>query len=314
MDALFMGEVLADLVFSGAKVTMHFGGAPANSAVLASCTGIQTGLVGSIGDDPIGRFLIQTLKHNNVDTRFVQMCDLQSSIATIHLDEAGDPSTILLYRKADAQIKLDVVEDAMRQRPKVFCYGSVSLAHPSSSAALWAAISASYLYDIVTIFDINWRPSLWTDSSLARPLIDAVARNSTVVKGNSREIAWLSSYLGHHATAQSLLHDRTQLVVCTQGNEGCSYYRIDGSEGHLAGYKSTGGDRVGTGDAFTGALCASLATRSVSAIDQIMTADLEQVLDRANWMGGIVASCHGAIPPRNQRTRIKQMFRTSNQR
>src|SRR5215217_2132013 len=101
MPFLMLGEALVDLVCEQAAEGLaeapsfapHFGGAAANVAVSASRSGGRASLAGGAGEDPWGRWLLQRLRGEGVDTTYFTLDpSRQTPIAFATVTAQGEPS------------------------------------------------------------------------------------------------------------------------------------------------------------------------------------------------------------------------------
>ena len=83
MDIVCLGEMLIDMFPAEtgrrlAEVSAFFpkpGGAPANVAVAAARLGRRSAFIGKVGDDAFGRFLIETLDNESVETKGMRLSE-----------------------------------------------------------------------------------------------------------------------------------------------------------------------------------------------------------------------------------------------
>ena len=104
---LVVGSLNADLVvraprfpqpgetISGEDLQVIPGGKGANQAVAAARLGAHVSMLGRVGKDNFGDFLLDNLKLNNVDSRYVQRDDASTGTAIIVVDENGQNSIVL---------------------------------------------------------------------------------------------------------------------------------------------------------------------------------------------------------------------------
>src|SRR4051794_32592682 len=101
MPLLSLGEVLVDLVCEqpadgltdATAFAPHFGGAGANVAVAAARAGGSAGVAGGVGDDPWGRWLLERLRAEGVDTTHFELdASRQTPIAFATVTAAGEPT------------------------------------------------------------------------------------------------------------------------------------------------------------------------------------------------------------------------------
>ena len=104
---IVVGSLNADLVvrtprfpqpgetISGEDLQVIPGGKGANQAVAAARLGANVSMLGRVGKDNFGDFLLDNLKANHVDTYLVQGDDASTGTATIIVDANGQNSIIL---------------------------------------------------------------------------------------------------------------------------------------------------------------------------------------------------------------------------
>ena len=106
-DILVVGSLNADLVvraprfpqpgetISGEDLQVIPGGKGANQAVAAARLGANVSMLGRVGKDNFGDFLLDNLKQNNVDTASIPRDDSATGTATIIVDANGQNSIVL---------------------------------------------------------------------------------------------------------------------------------------------------------------------------------------------------------------------------
>ena len=106
-DILVIGSLNADLVvrtprfpqpgetISGEDLQIIPGGKGANQAVAAARLGANVSMLGRVGKDNFGDFLLDNLKSNHVDSKLVQRDDSSTGTAIIIVDANGQNSIVL---------------------------------------------------------------------------------------------------------------------------------------------------------------------------------------------------------------------------
>jgi ribokinase len=104
---LVVGSLNADLVvraprfpqpgetISGGNLQVIAGGKGANQAVAAARLGANVSMLGRVGNDTFGDFLLDNLRQNNVDAAHIQRDDASTGTAIIVVDENGQNSIVL---------------------------------------------------------------------------------------------------------------------------------------------------------------------------------------------------------------------------
>src|SRR5262245_48468563 len=96
---------------SGEDLQVIPGGKGANQAVAAARLGANVSMLGRVGKDSFGKFLLENLKSNHVNTTLVQRDDASTGTATIIVDSNGQNS-IVLSAGANGKVTSSDVEHA----------------------------------------------------------------------------------------------------------------------------------------------------------------------------------------------------------
>ena len=171
MDVVCLGEALIDMFPAEigrplAEVSAFHpkpGGAPANVAVAAARLGASAAFLGEVGDDAFGRFLIDTLAAEGVDTRGMRVD--RTARTTLAVIAMPDPqrAEFIFYRQPgqDMGLRPDDIDTRLLGAARAFHCGPLSLIdEPGRSATLRAMTTARKAGALVS-FDVNYRPSIW---------------------------------------------------------------------------------------------------------------------------------------------------------
>ncbi len=302
VDVVCLGEMLIDFVPASSRAMLSeaaefkkaAGGAPANVAVGAVRLGASCAFMGKVGDDPFGRFLVQTLSSAGVDCQAVAFSkEAHTGLAFVSLRPDGereflfyrDPSADMLFSRAD--VDRDVIRSA-----KILHFGSIGLiAEPSRDATLYAVELAKEL-GVTISYDPNLRLALWPDPETAREVIRRGWNAANIVKIGEEEVEFLTGQADPLEAVRSLWHPGLRLVAITRGRAGCTFVTPD-FVGHAPGVAVKAVDTTGAGDAFMGGLLAGLLGTPAAIADP---AALNRVCVFANAAGALATTRLGAIP------------------
>lgn len=304
MDVVCLGEVLIDMFPAEigrrlADVTAFHpkpGGAPANVAVAVARLDKESAFVGIVGDDAFGHHLIDTLKHEGVNTRGMRL-DAQARTTMVFMAMPDVYSAeYVFYRNpgADMLLRASDLDQELLQTTKAFHFGSISLITEPSRSATKAAIDAARSAGALISFDVNYRPSLWASREEAVGLINEMIPQVNLLKVNEIELDLLSGSDDLDRASKELLRQGPDLCVVTLGADG-SYFRVPNGCGHVAPYPVETIDSVGCGDAFTsGLLCRLVGSKDWR--DQLDPDRMRDNLRYANAAGALTAQKQGVIP------------------
>src|SRR5512133_4373972 len=129
-DILVVGSLNADLVvrtprfpkpgetISGEDLYIIPGGKGANQAVAAARQGASVAMLGRVGQDSFGPFLLNSLKSDSVDITHVHADDSATGTAIIVVDANGQNS-IVLSAGANGKVSPADVDNASALRPSL---------------------------------------------------------------------------------------------------------------------------------------------------------------------------------------------------
>ncbi|MFF4322202.1 5-dehydro-2-deoxygluconokinase [Streptomyces sp. NPDC001568] len=268
------------------------GGSPTNVAVAASRLGRRTAVITRTGADPFGAYLRSELRGFGVDDRWAGEVDRWPTPVTFCEIFPPDHFPLYFYRlpKApDLEIRPEEVDrDAVRAARVFWMTGTGLSAEPSRSATLAALEARSESGPAaVTVFDLDWRPTLWEGSP--QPWYGRALALATVAVGNAEECEVATGESDPHAAARALLAAGVELAVVKRGPLGVLAADRAGAVVEVPPVPVTVVNGLGAGDAFGGALVHGL----------LAGWDLERILRYANAAGAIVASrlaCGAAMP------------------
>ncbi|WP_041424229.1 carbohydrate kinase family protein [Thermosediminibacter oceani] len=89
------------------SIGLYTGGCAVNTAIALSRLGIKTGLIGKVGCDYLGEFLIDSLKKEGVDTGGIVRTDVKNTSSTIVIVDKSGERSFIHYVGANAEFGLD---------------------------------------------------------------------------------------------------------------------------------------------------------------------------------------------------------------
>jgi len=252
MDVLVFGSLNADLVIRskrlpepgetvmGEDLQRFAGGKGANQAVAAARMGAMTAMIGSVGLDSDGDWLVQLLEADAIDCSRIRRLDAPTGTAVIVVDDRGR-NQIVVSPGANRRLWETSPWEAL----------SPIVAITQNEVPLDAAIR--FLGSI----ESPWR--IWNPAP-AVALTGALRANANVLVPNETEAALLlrDPTLRPDEAAARLAAEGFEHVIVTIGSEGALYHNGE----HLRHFKAPQVEAIDTtaaGDAFCGALAAGLA-------------------------------------------------------
>jgi fructokinase len=266
---LAMGEILVDFIVADGSTTLESaetfvarsGGAPANASVALARLGLASAFCGVVGDDQFGSRLQVELAAEGVDTtRLRQSGEAATTLAFAWKDLTGDGHFWLL-RGADARLSEEDANAAGVAELAALVVGSVALSAQPARSAIERAVALAHQAGVPVVFDVNLRPSLWSDLASARPACKEVARFSTLAKLSLDDAKGLyGPQIGPDAAIGTILSLGASAVILTDGERGC-WFSSGSPATFIPAFRIEAVEPTGAGDAFTAAIIArSLAS------------------------------------------------------
>ena len=287
-----LGDAVVDLLPEKPGHLMQCpGGAPANVAVGIARLQGNSAFIGRVGADPFGEFMRQTLREENVDTRYM-IADSQhrTSTVVVGLDVQGERSFTFMVRPS-ADLFLEPSDLPEFQRGEwLHCCSIALAAEPSRTATLTAMKQIRAAGGHVS-FDLNLREDLWSDPALLHLVVNEALSHTDVAKFSDEELDFLCP--GQEpAVSLPQLAKRfgIRLLLVTRGREGV----IACYQGEITHHATTPVDSVdttGAGDAFVAGLLWVLATSGLPADES----KLSICLDTAQRCGALATTAKGAM-------------------
>ncbi len=197
-DTIHMGRSSIDLYSNDVGAAFvdiksfaaYVGGSPTNISVGGRRLGLKTLLLTAVGNDPVGDFILNFLRHEGVETRYVPRKPGRRSSAVVLGIEPPDRFPLVFYRDNCADIGLeieDVLATPIRQA-RVFQFAGTNLSRePSRSATIFAAELARQA-GLQVVLDVDFRPDQWHDPRAFGVAIRSVLRLTDLVLGTEDEI------------------------------------------------------------------------------------------------------------------------------
>ena len=262
-DILVVGEVNPDIIVSDPDprpvfgqvermvqgIHLTIGSSSAIMACGAARLGLRVAMVGVVGDDVFGRFMVDALRDRGVDVSAVRVDPFTPTGATVILSNGSDRA-ILTAQGTIGAVTADDVPAALLARARHLHIGSWFLQaglHPGAPGLLRAAREAG----LTTSIDPNWDPDERWDSGLRDllPALDVVLPNeaeATAIAGidDAEAAAVALARLGADGTGEG------PLVVVKRGRDGALLASADGVVERVSAYPADAVDTTGAGDAF----------------------------------------------------------------
>lgn len=284
-DILVIGSLNADLVvraphfpqpgetISGDDLQIIPGGKGANQAVAAARQGASVAMLGRVGKDSFGPFLLDSLKSDSVDITNVLADDSATGTAIIVVDASGQNSIVLSAGANGKVTPKDI--DALKIDAKIMLLQLEIPLETVIHAAKWGKQKGM-------IVILNPAP--------ARELPDELIANVDYILPNETELILLTGIPVTDAksaeqAARVLLSRGVKNVLVTLGENGALFVSSQ-QVTKVDAYKVDVVDTTAAGDAFIGGFASAL----------LRGIEIEEAVKYANACGALATTKFGAQP------------------
>jgi 5-dehydro-2-deoxygluconokinase len=284
----------------------YLGGSSANIAFGAARLGLRAAMVSRVGDEQMGRFLVETLQREGCDTSQVQVDpERLTGLVLLGLKDR-DTFPLLFVRENCADMAVDAarIDESFIADCRALLITGTHLSTPTVRAASLAALGFAAKHGTTRVLDIDYRPVLWgltrrgeganrfvADAAVTERL-RAVLPQFDLLIGTEEEFLIAGGVAGDLLASLRRVREVTAAAMVVKlGAKGCCF--IDGAvPSQLEDAPTAVGERIevfnvlGAGDAFAAGLMKGL-------LDGL---DFHGAARLANACGAIVVSRHACAP------------------
>lgn len=244
-ELLVIGEAIVDVVSTATDERAHPGGSPLNVAIGLARLGASVTLATRIGTDANGRMLSRHLAQSGV----------RLTSGSVDPGIRTSSATATIGADGSAQYEFDISWDVVDLPVSGF-----GLIHTGSIGALLSpgseAVAACFDQSEPTVlrsFDPNIRASVLGPRADVLPLVERLARRSSVIKLSDEDASWLHDGLDAAAVSAHYARLGAAIVVVTLGSDG-SLVRCGEETAFVASRTVDVVDTIGAGDSYMAGL------------------------------------------------------------
>src|SRR6478672_11278646 len=283
----------------------YLGGSSANTAFGCARLGLRAGLISRVGDDALGRFLVETIAAEGCDVSHVGVDPSRLTAAVVLGIEDKDTFPLIFLREncADMAIGDAEIDESYIRESRALLITGTHFSTEYIAGISNRALDRARAHDVRTVLDIDYRPVLWgltkrgdgetryiaSDTVTAHlqrilPRFDLVI--GTVeecnIAGGSDDILRSLSEVRRHTRA---------VLVVKRGPMGCAVIDGDVPVSLDAAFNGTGVqvevlNVLGAGDAFSAGFLSGW----------VRGEHYDACVRYANASGALVVSRHGCAP------------------
>jgi sugar/nucleoside kinase (ribokinase family) len=261
LDILTFGEALVEIMRTGVDQPMdtpgpfvgpYPSGAPFIFAVQAARLGATVAAIGAVGEDVFGKYLIDQLRADGVDTRGVKRLQSHTTgVAFVSYGADGSRDFVFhVHHAAAGQLSPSMLDPAMFDGLRVLhVTGSTLSIHEDALKTGLRALEMAREAGATFSFDPNLRRQLMPVEQAREaftPFVDA----ADIIIPTADELKLLTDQPTAEQGAATLLDAKPdRIIVVTEGKGGCTLYTHKGEQ-HIPGLTVEEVDPTGAGDCF----------------------------------------------------------------
>ncbi|AIG01378.1 putative sugar kinase [Pseudomonas fluorescens] len=283
--AMFVAEQTGDLAQVG-QFQKRIAGADSNVAIGLSRLGFNVAWLSRVGNDSLGRFVVDTLEREGLDCRHVAVDPAHSTGFQLKSrEDTGDDPKVEYFRRGSAASHLSsaVITPELLRARHLHATGIPPALSPATAELSRQLMSDMRAAGRSVSFDPNLRPSLWSSEQTMIRDINALACLAHWVLPGLSEGRLLTGFDDPADIAAFYLDQGVEAVAIKLGPHG-AYYRSHLDQGFVAAVPvAKVVDTVGAGDGFAVGLISAL----------LENLSLTQAVQRANWIGSRAVQSRG---------------------
>ncbi|WP_353476594.1 5-dehydro-2-deoxygluconokinase (plasmid) [Salipiger sp. H15] len=171
LDVITIGRAGVD--FYGAQIggrledmgsfEKYIGGSPTNIACGTARLGMKSALISRVGNEHMGRFILEQLAREGVETRGVKTDPERLTALVILGIRDREQFPLIFYREncADMALCEEDIDEAFIASARAVVPTGTHLSHANTRAAVLKALALAKKHGARTALDIDYRPNLW---------------------------------------------------------------------------------------------------------------------------------------------------------
>lgn len=283
----------------------YIGGSPTNIACGAARLGLRSGVITGVGDEHMGRFILEELTREGVCTDGVKVDPDRLTALVILGIRDQERFPLIFYREncADMGLTEADIDPAFIRRARALVATGTHLSHPRVEAATLKALRIAREAGMQAALDIDYRPNLWgvaghgegesrfVESSAVTARLQAHLPLFDLIVGTEEEFHIAGGSTDTLAALRAVRGLSDAVLVCKRGARGAVAFEgaipetlDEGQSGR--GFPIEVFNVLGAGDGFMAGLLKGW----------LDGADWPTALKYANACGAFAVSRHGCTP------------------
>lgn len=236
------------------QIGIGIGGCAANTGLGLVKMGVDTAIVGKVGEDGLGRFVREAMAEQGVDTSGIAVTTEKNTSATmIMIDSAGE-RTFMHSIGANATMRPEDIDMQQVAEAQILHFAGALVMPGFDGEPAASVLRAAQQAGTTTSLDV-----VWDDTGRWMELLEPVLPYTDIFLPSFAEAVEITGRDTPEGAAEVLMEHGVGTVALKMGEEGC-YVRSGELEVRVPAYQVEAVDGTGSGDAFVaGFLLGTLA-------------------------------------------------------
>lgn len=231
------------------KLELSIGGCAANVSTDLAKLGVPVSLVGCIGNDPFGRYVVDELRGNGVNCDQVTVSETSQTSATMVVNVQGQDRRFIHAVGANTELTGGEVDNSLLAGAKVVYVGGFGLNATLSGENVKELFTRARQQGLKTLLDV-----VLDDIDLCREMLEVALPETDIFLPNCDEARLLTGESDPLLQAEVFLNQGARAVVITSGADGALYQAAGAEPIQISSYQVEQVDGTGGGDAFVSGL------------------------------------------------------------
>ena len=253
------------------EMVIGLGGCAANTGLSLVKLGVETAVIGKVGNDGFGRFCSDTLKAGGADVSGMIVDENPGTSATMVIIDSTGERTFLHHVGANGRMRVEDIDFSILEGCRVFHCAGALLMPGFDGQPMAECLKRARAAGCTTCLD-----SAWDDTGRWMATLEPCLHHTDVFLPSLAEAQQLTGETTPQIVAEKLMAYGISIVALKMGEEG-SYVRQGENEFIVPAYPVDTVDGTGSGDAYVAGFIKGL----------LMGWDLDKTVRFANAVGAL---------------------------
>jgi sugar/nucleoside kinase (ribokinase family) len=235
------------------EMSLHTGGCAINAATALSRLGLPVEVIGKVGGDPFGDFVLNSMKERGIGTRGVKRDPQAGTSATMVMVAPDGERRFVHYIGANARLTLDDIDFSMVESASIL-HVAGSLVLPGIDGQPTAELlQQARVAGVTTFLD-----TVWDDTGRWMKILQPCLPYIDYFVPSLAEAQALTGMDDPHQVGRALLNQGVKTVGLKMGADGCLVMNGKDPAIRLPAFQVEVVDATGAGDAFAAGFIAGV--------------------------------------------------------